>query len=86
MFFSPQKRLLGPPSLVCSGYWVLSWNKVAGGVDLTTHLHLVPRVRMGGAIRLFQPVCLPDVDTDNVVSLDCVQAALLIGVRAPYEP
>jgi diadenosine tetraphosphate (Ap4A) HIT family hydrolase len=36
------------------GTGVLSRGKAAGGVNLNTHLHVVPRVRMSGAILLHQ--------------------------------
>jgi hypothetical protein len=47
--FSPLPRpdqLWGPPSLLSNGHW--GWSDL--GVKLTTHLHLVPRSRMRGAI------------------------------------
>jgi hypothetical protein len=34
------------------GTWILSWGESAGGVKLTTHRHLVPRLRMIGAVTL----------------------------------
>jgi hypothetical protein len=44
-------RLWRPPSLLSNGYQRLfPWGKVAGVVELTIHLHLVPRSRMRGAI------------------------------------
>ena len=55
----------------------------SGGVNLTTHIHLVPGVRIGGVIHMFPLLCPRDVDTDNIVSLYCVQATLLTGVNAP---
>jgi hypothetical protein len=57
-FFSPRHCVQtgpgGPPSLVSSGYW---------GVKLTTHLHLVSRLRMRKAISplpkyFFTALCL----------------------------
>jgi hypothetical protein len=42
-----------PPSLLSSGYQGLfPGGKVAWGVKLTTHLHIVPRSRLRGAIPL----------------------------------
>ena len=35
----------GPPSLLYNGYQVIPKGKVAGGVALTTHLHLAPRLK-----------------------------------------
>jgi hypothetical protein len=42
----------GPPSLLYNGYWVFPRGKVAGGVVLTTHPLLAPRLRMSKAIPL----------------------------------
>jgi hypothetical protein len=38
-------RLRGPPSLLCNGYRVFPGDKGGGGVMLTTHPLLVPRLR-----------------------------------------
>jgi hypothetical protein len=42
--------LLGPPSLLYSGYWVVPGGKGGRGVMLTTHPLLVPRLRKCWAI------------------------------------
>jgi len=43
-------RILGPPSLLSSGYrGLFSWVQSGRGVKLTTHVHLVPRLRIRGA-------------------------------------
>jgi hypothetical protein len=45
------ERLWGPPSLLSNGYQGLCpWGQSGRGVKLTTHLHLVPRLRMRGAV------------------------------------
>jgi hypothetical protein len=52
-FCSPNRRdlLWGPTSLLFSGYRAFfPWDKAAGNVRRTTHLHLVPRLRMDGAV------------------------------------
>jgi len=51
-FYSPPHpdQLWGPPSLLSNGYQGLFWGKNGLGVTLTTHLHLVPKLRMHGAI------------------------------------
>jgi hypothetical protein len=52
-FFSPPRpqRLWGPPSLLSNEYQSLfPWRWSVRGVKLTTHLHLVPRSRMSGAV------------------------------------
>jgi len=46
LFSKSPVRLWGPPSLLFGGYR-------GQGVKLTTHLHLVPRLRTSGAIILF---------------------------------
>jgi hypothetical protein len=44
-------RLWGPPSLLSNRYQgLLPWGQSYRGVKLTTHPHLVPRLRMRGAI------------------------------------
>ena len=49
-------RLLGPPILLFSGYQQSLFGcNAAGGLNLTTQLHLVSRLRMSGAIRLLPP-------------------------------
>jgi hypothetical protein len=62
-FSSPPRpdRLWGSPNLLSNGYQRLStWRQSGRGVKLTTHLHLVPRSRMRGAIPPL-PVLLNDV-------------------------
>jgi hypothetical protein len=52
-FFSSPPRpdwLWSPPSLLYNGYYQGLWGWSGRGVKLTTHLHLVPRSRMRGAI------------------------------------
>jgi len=52
-------------SLIQNAQWVLKFfhrNKVAGGIKLTPHYHLVPRLRMSTAI----PQLPLHVDRDNV--------------------
>ena len=53
-FFSPicTDQLWGPPSLLFSGYQCSFRRYSDWGVTLTSHLHLVPRLRMSGAIHL----------------------------------
>jgi len=42
-----------PPSLLSNGYrGIFHWEQSGRGVKLPTHLHLVPRSRMRGGIRL----------------------------------
>jgi len=45
-------RLSGPPTLIFSGTGVLSPGQNSRNVELTTHLHLVTRLRNGGVIPL----------------------------------
>jgi hypothetical protein len=54
VFSSPERpdRLCGPPSLLFKGYRGCVPGKNGLGVKLTTHLYLVPRLRIGGAIHL----------------------------------
>jgi hypothetical protein len=61
-FFPPQRpdRFWGPPSLLSNGYGELNPRGVkqsSGGVNLTTHLHLVPRPRKM-ELYLHSPICL----------------------------
>jgi hypothetical protein len=53
-FFSPKHsdRLWGLPAYHPKGTAVQSWDTSGRGVKLTTHLHLVPRLRVSGAIPL----------------------------------
>jgi hypothetical protein len=47
------KILWGPPNLLSNGYQgqaLSPWGENGWGVKLTTHLHLLPRSRMRGAI------------------------------------
>jgi hypothetical protein len=47
----PPDRLWGPPSLLSDGYQGLFARELSGrGVKLTTHLRLVPRLRVNGTI------------------------------------
>ena len=57
-FLSSQKISWAHPTSYSMGTGFLSQVKAAGGVNLTTHLHLVPRLRMGGAMHLF-PLYVP---------------------------
>jgi hypothetical protein len=53
IFSSPYRpdRLWNPPSLLSNGYWGLFLQELSGrGVNLTTHLQLVPRSRKRGSI------------------------------------
>jgi len=44
-------QLWGPPSLLSNGYLgLLPWGQIGRVVKLTTHLQLVPRLRMCGDI------------------------------------
>jgi len=46
-------RLWDPPTLLSSGYqWLFPWGYSGRGVKLITHLHLVSKSRMHGAIPL----------------------------------
>jgi hypothetical protein len=52
IFSSPPRpdRLWGPPSLSTNGYHgLLLWGQSGQGMKLTTHLHLVSRLRIRGA-------------------------------------
>jgi hypothetical protein len=50
-FHSSEINVCHPPSLLSSGYGgLLPWGYSGWGVKLTTHLHLVLRSRMSGAI------------------------------------
>ena len=63
-FFSSPKRpdrLWHSPSLLFNRYLVFSREKNGRGMKLTTHLHLVPRLRMSGAT----PLLPHGVDRDN---------------------
>jgi hypothetical protein len=54
-FSSPPRpdRLWGPLSILSNGYQRLfPWGKSGRGVKLTIHLHLVPRLRVRGAIHV----------------------------------
>jgi len=50
--FCPKRpqRLWGPTSPRFNGYWVISRRQNAQGEKLTMHLHLVPKLRISGAI------------------------------------
>jgi len=50
--FCPKRpeRLWGPTSLLFNGYRVISRRQNAQGKKLTIHLHLVPRLKINGAI------------------------------------
>jgi len=50
-------RLWGPPSLLFNKYCAVTWKHSGWGMKLTTHLHLVPRLRITGAILVLHPSC-----------------------------
>jgi hypothetical protein len=51
LFATASTRLWGPPSLLSNGYGGPDANgQAAGACNSTAHLHLVPRLRMYGAI------------------------------------
>jgi len=53
---------------------LIPWGKAAGGVRQTSHLHLVPRLRMSGAVPLVLPIHFAYKKRQNF--LDCnVRAA-----------
>jgi len=55
IIFSPPEcpeELWGPPSLLCKGYRDSFLRKSGWGVVLNTHLHLMLRLRISGAIPL----------------------------------
>jgi hypothetical protein len=57
-------QLWVPASLLSNGYWGLFNRGLSGrGVNLTTHLHLVPRSRMV-ELYLHSPVCLHGIVLD----------------------
>jgi len=39
-------------SLPCNEYWGFSWEYISQGMKFTTHLHLVPGIRMSAAALL----------------------------------
>ena len=41
-------------------------NESGPGVKATTHLYLVPRLRRSGTMSLLPPVCLHDMQRDNI--------------------
>jgi len=88
-FSSPPRpyRVWGPTSLLSGGYQELfPGDKAAGGVKLTTHLHLVQRLRMRGAMSLlpqyfFMAWCLVKAQGQgiffNIVDRSCMDSAHL---------
>ena len=64
-FISPKRpqRPWGRPSLLFNGYRQF---EVAGVLDLTTHLHRMPKVRMGEATPLLPTSCLYGMDKYSV--------------------
>jgi hypothetical protein len=51
LFTTASRPVLGPPSLLSSGYQgLISWGLSGWCLKLTTHLHLLPRSRMRAAI------------------------------------
>jgi hypothetical protein len=76
-FSSPLRpgRLWGPPSLLSNGYQELfPWGYSGRGVKMITHLHLVPKSRMRGAINplpqyAFMAWCLVKKRTETTLPL-----------------
>jgi len=50
LFDSVSRLALGPTQLPIQWYWGLLWGVSGWGMKLTTHLQLVPRLRMHGAM------------------------------------
>jgi hypothetical protein len=63
-YFSPPKRndrLWGPPSVPDSGFRKVLCREYSGrGVKLTTHHHVVQKLRMSGAVPLLHPYSYKD--------------------------
>jgi hypothetical protein len=64
----------GPPSLLFCDYWGSFLAKSGRGVKLTTHLHLVPRLLMTGAITLLPLLAFMTWTGTNLFLCVCTRA------------
>jgi len=74
------------------GQWVLGFfpgGKSGRGAKLTIHVHLVPKLRMNGAILLRPSICLQRVDREDFTFYlylsggECSTLCFTLGDRAP---
>jgi hypothetical protein len=83
-FCPPESRLVRtwrPPTLLPNGYWRLG-EYISRGVKPTTHLQLVPRLIMAGAIPTLPPTSLWRAALNTPITLLCIHQLLKLRITA----
>ena len=73
------------PASCSVGTGVIIRGLIGEGVKLTTHLHLVLRWRMNGAVPLLHPMRIPDTDRENFTFLSYLYGVALLDITGKFS-